>query len=97
MFFEFKKNSRRMQTIIRYIIPVVCGMLISTALSLLRQASSVLISEGAAPVLSITIVTAVFLIMLFLQKKYGVKDVLLLLIGGVGTLTVLGIIKTFSL
>ena len=72
-------------------------MLISTALSLLRQASSVLISEGAAPVLSITIVTAVFLIMLFLQKKYGVKDVLLLLIGGVGTLTVLGIIKTFSL
>jgi len=80
-----------LQTIILYIMPVVCGMLISTALSLLRQASLVLISEGVAPLISLAIVTAIFLTLLFLHKKYRVKDVILLLISGVGTLTVLGI------
>jgi len=33
--FEFLKNSHRLRMIVQYIMPVVCGMLVTTALSLL--------------------------------------------------------------
>jgi chromate transporter len=42
--YRFIKDSNRVKTIIKYVMPVVCGMLISTALSLFRQALSVVLS-----------------------------------------------------
>jgi len=92
MCFGFLKDSFRLHMVISYIMPVVCGMLISTALSLLRQASSVLINEGFNPFASVGSVLAIFLFMLLLHKKYRVKDLILLLIGGAGTLVTLSAI-----
>ena len=82
--------------IIKYIIPVICGMLVSTALSLLRQASSVLTDQHINPFLSIGIVLAIFLVMLFLHRRFRANDVTLLLLGGIGALTALGIFDHFA-
>jgi chromate transporter len=90
--FELLKDSRRLQTIIQFIMPVVCGMLISTALSLINQASSVLIDVGVNSFLGIGIVLAIFLVMRFLHKKYHMNDLLLLFLGGFGTLAALSIV-----
>jgi archaellin len=70
---------------------IVCGVLISTAFTLLNQASSVLIREGVSSWLSIIIVLAVFLIMTALNKKYKVNNIKLLIAGGFGTLLAMGI------
>ena len=91
VFFEIVKDSRRLTMIIQYIIPVVCGMLISTALSLLIQASAVLIGIGANVFLSIGIVLAIFFAIMFLHLKLRLNDLLLLLLSCAGTVTVLGI------
>jgi len=95
VFFEAMKNNARVQLIFKYIIPVICGMLISTAISLMSQASLVLAREGVLPILSLGIVISIFSSMRFLNIKYRVKDVALLLIGGIGTLASLSTINYF--
>jgi len=92
VFFDMLRNCYRLQTIIKYIMPVVCGMLISTALSLINQASNVLMEVGANPFVSIAIVIAIFVAMRVLYKTFGCKDLSLVLIGGFGTLLVLSIV-----
>lgn len=90
--FETFKDSHRLHMIILYIIPLVCGMLISIALSLLNQSSSVLIREGVDPWLAVGIMLALFLLMMILRIKYKLNDIKLLLLGGVGSLAVLSFI-----
>jgi chromate transporter len=94
--FGFLKNSKRLHILIKYIMPVVCGILVSTALSLLRQASSVLINASLDPLLSISIVLSISVFMLFLHYKYNLNDLVLLLLGAVGTITGLGVLGLFS-
>ena len=96
MFFEILKNSIRLQMIIKYIMPVVCGMLISTAISLLRQASNVLIGVSLNPFLSMAVITGIVVIMLFVYKKCKVKDVALLLTAATGTIITLGVVDYIS-
>ena len=93
--FEVLKDSIRMQMIIRYIIPVVCGLLVSTAVALMTSAATVLRGEGLLHIASIGVVLGLALLILILRKKYRVKDVFLLLAGGLGTLTTLGVINHF--
>jgi len=90
------KDNRRIHMIVQYIMPIVCGMLVSTALSLLRQASSVLISERVNPFLSAGLVIALFLLMSFLHKKFRINDLILLAAGGFMTITSLGILNYLS-
>ena len=90
--FEFLKGSYRLQMIIRYIMPVVCGMLISTAFSLLRQASAVLVDKNVNALLSVGIVLALLILMLFLHRKFRFNDLALLAMGGVGTILALGLV-----
>jgi len=94
VFFEALKDSSRLLMIIKYIMSAVCGMLVSTALSLLLQSSSVLTGIGANVFLSIGIVFAILFVMMFLHLKFRLNDLLLLLISGGGTLAVLGIIDS---
>jgi len=84
--FETFKDSHRLHMIIRYIMPLICGMLISIALTLLNQSSGVLIREGVNPWLSVGFVISLFFLMLLLRKKYQMNDIKLLLLGGLGTL-----------
>ena len=95
MCYDSVKDRARLRMVIRYIMPVICGMLITTALSLLRQASYVLIGEGSNPFSSAGIVIAIFLFLLFLHKKYRINDIILLFISGGGTLVIMGILTNF--
>ena len=97
IFFDALNDSVRIQTIIRYIIPIVCGMLISTALSLASQASLTLAVEGIHPVVSLGIVVSIFLLLTYINKKYRIRDVILLLLCGFGTLAALGALNYFSI
>ena len=90
--FEALRDSRRLRMIIEYVMPIVCGILITTAISMLIQASSVLIGVGANAFLSIAIVIAIVAAMMFLRSRFRINDMLLLLLSGAGTVTVLGII-----
>jgi len=90
--FELLKDSLRLRRIVRHIMPVVCGMLITTALSLLIQSSSVLRDMGADSFLSIGTVIAIFFAIMFLYRRFHFNDLILLLLSGVGTVTVLGLI-----
>lgn len=90
--FDIFKDSRRLYLVIKYMMAIVCGVLISTALTLLNQASSVLIREGVNAWLSIGIVLLIFLLMLLLSKKYKISNMKLLFTGGFGTLFVLGLL-----
>jgi len=94
-FFSVFKDNRRLQMIIQYIMPVVCGMLISTAISLYNQASSVFIRTGTSPYISLGTVLLVFITILVLRTKYRINDIILLLSGGAGTLATLSIINYF--
>ena len=90
--FEKFKESYRLLMIIKYIIPLVCGMLISISFTLLHQASLVLIHEGVRPWLSILILVTLFSLMLLLRKKIKINDIILLVVCSFGTLITLSII-----
>ena len=96
MFFEILKTSIRLQMIIKYIMPVVCGMLISTVISLLRQASNVLIDLNVNPLISMGVIICIVILMLLVHKKYRVSDITLLLTAAVGTIIILGVMDHFA-
>ena len=91
-FFEIFKESNRLKMIVRYIMPVVCGILVSVALSLLTQASNVIVNVGVSMILAFAAVLALFGIMLFLRKKCNINDIILLLGGGGVSLLILSLI-----
>jgi len=92
IFFEALKESHRLRMIIRYIMPVVCGMLLSIALSLLVQASSVLVGVGAPVLLALAAVLALFGALLFLHRTFHLNDLVLVLLSGIVAVAVLSIV-----
>ena len=90
---DLSKDSYRLRMIIRYIIPVVCGMLASTAFSMLRQSSLVLIREGIHPFFSIAICIVIVVGLLLTSKKYRVNDITLLLFCSLGAVSILSVIN----
>ncbi|MCL2708856.1 MAG: chromate transporter [Defluviitaleaceae bacterium] len=88
-FFGMFEGSARLKKIIVYIMPVVCGMLGSTALSLIFQAASVMTREGFWPAVSLAVVAAAFVSMLILRRVWRLGDPILLLSGGFGTFALL--------
>jgi len=91
--FEILKESPRLKMIIKYIIPVVCGVLLSVGLTLFLRASEVMAGTGISPFIGFTAVLIMFLLMLFVHKKYRVNDMILFLAGGLTTLAGLGILN----
>ena len=90
--FEIFKNSHRLKMIVRYMIPLICGVLMNVALTLLNQTSSVIMGQGVNSWIAVGIVIGIFLVMLFLRTKYKVNDIKLLLSGGFGTFIVFGLV-----
>lgn len=81
--FETLKNSERLHAIKKYILPVVCGMLLSTILSILYEALKIIThSTTLSPYAAFGIVALLFTGMLLLHKKYHLNDLILLLAGG---------------
>jgi len=91
--FGMFKESYRLKMIIKYMMPIVCGILIGISLTLLNQAAGVMVREGINAWVSFGIVIAFYFCMLFLRKKYRVKDLPLLLSGGFTTLVGLGLFR----
>ena len=92
MCFKRLANSPRLQLIKAYILPVVCGMLISTIMSVLYEALQILVGScGINSFIGIAILTALFLGMKLLYEKLKINDVLILLISGGSTLLLLSL------
>ena len=91
--FRLLKDSARLKMIIMYIIPLVCGVLISVSLSLLLRASVVIAGVGLHQLLGFGIVIAMFSLMLFAHRKFKINDMILFLIGGLSTLAGLSILN----
>ena len=90
--FGIFKDSHRLKMVVRYMIPVICGVLMNVALTLLNQTSAVIMNQGVNPWLAMSIVISLFLIILFFRTKYKINDIKLLLGGGIGTLAVFALI-----
>jgi len=84
--FGMFKESYRLKMVIKYMMPLVCGILIGISLTLLNQAAGVLVREGINAWVGFGIVLAIYFCMMFLRKKHRVKDIPLILAGGVLTL-----------
>ena len=90
--FGMFKDSRRLRLVVRYIIPVICGVLLNVVLTLLNRTSSVIIDQGVNPWIAVFIVLGIFIAQTYLRNKYQVHDMKLLLGGGIGTLVVFALI-----
>jgi len=93
--FGMFKESYRLKMVIKYMMPIVCGILIGISLTLLNQAAGVLVREGINAWVGFGIVFAMYLCMMFLRKKYRVKDIPLILAGGFLSLTGLVVFHYF--
>jgi len=95
-FFELFKSSYRLMMIKEYVMPVVCGILVSVGISLLRQSTAVVSGVGLNPFVAFGAIAALGLFMRFLQAKLRLKDVPLLVFGGAGTLAVLAVVSLYN-
>jgi chromate transporter len=68
-FFDMFKDSERLRMVKRYMMPVVCGILVCVALTLVRQTSAVLIGAGLNPFASLAVVVGLFGVMLFIRRQ----------------------------
>ena len=85
--FGMFKESYRLKMVIKYMMPIVCGILIGIFFTLLNQAAGVLVRGGINAWVAFGIVFAIYLCMMFLRKKYRIKDIPLILAGGFLSLT----------
>ena len=90
--FGIFRDSYRLTMVVKYMIPVICGVLMNVALTLLNQTSSVIMGQGVNSWAAVGIVLGIFLTILFLRAKYRVGDLKLLLGGGIGTLAVFSLV-----
>ena len=84
--FEVLRESPRLKMIIMYIIPLVCGVLLSVSIMLLLRASEVIASIGIPLPIGLAVVLVMFSMMLFAHKKHNANDMLLFVSGGLCTL-----------
>lgn len=66
----------------RGILPVICGLLIATILSLTSEMLKVLTSVGVLPVISLFVLALNFIFVLFLNKRFGLSDIAQIIING---------------
>ncbi len=87
LFFDSLSHSPRVLLMKKYMLPVICGMLISTMFSILVEALGIIKNTlSVAPAFGLVAIALLFALMLFLHKKYQVNDIILLTIGGGSTL-----------
>jgi len=89
VFFDTLRTNARIIVLQRYIPAVICGMLISTMLSVLKEALKIFTHvTPLGIVVTSLIVVVLFAALMLLHKKLHWPDLLLLLIGGGVTLAV---------
>ncbi len=74
-----------------WILPVICGLLLSTIVSMLAEASKITAHADFSALPTIILVVAVYVVVEILHKKFHLHDLLLIVIAAVGSLAVLSI------
>jgi chromate transporter len=87
--FKVFSDSIRLKMTIKYMMPIVCGLLITIFLSLFYQAVTVFSREGISPLIGACLVLVFLAAMYVLRMRFRLKDVPLLLAGGCSSLLLL--------
>ena len=94
--FEQLKDAARLKMIRQYILPVICGMLLSTSLSMLNTALKIIQIKAGVSTIALVIglisLLSLFAAMLLMHKKFQIGDIIVLLLGGGVSLAVLCLI-----
>jgi len=90
--FDIFKEGKRLNMVIQYVVPLICGMLVSVAIMLLNQTTGILAREGVSPLIGMPIMLAASGLILLVRNKFKVKEVLLLLAAGLGSFAILAIL-----
>jgi len=91
--FNSVKDSVRLSLIKKYILPIICGLLISTTLTMLNEMLKITVNiKHVNPFISMFGIVAIYVSMWIAHKKYHIGDLYILLGGGLLTLVLLSMI-----
>lgn len=77
--YDALKDSPILESMKLYILPVVCGMLITTSLSMYYEALKITALAGAGSVISTILFLILFGVMFIMHKKYKIHDVVVII------------------
>ncbi len=80
------------QVIKQWILPVICGLLITVVLSMLCEILKVTQTVGIGNIPSIFMIMALYFLIKLLTEKYKLNDILLIILAGGSTVAVLNLI-----
>jgi len=92
-YFQVFAESRRLKMIVEYMMPVVCGLLITTILTLVYQSALIVNSVGVPPAVSVGVIAVLSLLITLVNRYAKVDRALLMLASGFGTLLALGLMS----
>lgn len=76
------------QTLKKWILPIVSGLLLTTILSMLYENFNIVTEHNGTVIIALVLSAAIFALLMLLHKKYHLHDVLLILISGAASLLV---------
>lgn len=72
------RDSRLFVELKQYILPVICGMLLSTACAMLFESAKIMLSKGFGGGAALAVIAAAIISLFLITKKRHVSDILLL-------------------
>lgn len=89
--YDALKNSKEINLIKKYILPVVCGMLLSTSLSMIAECMKVTNGVGISGTTSLLIMIISVYGLYNIHKKYHINDLIMLFSSAICSFTVLSL------
>ncbi len=75
----------------KWILPVICGLLLSTIVSMLAEAAKISLHGGLSALFTIILFAVIYIVVEFAHKKFHLHDLLLIVIAAVMSLLVLSL------
>ncbi len=94
--YDAVRDSAFIKSLSRYILPVICGMLLSTSLSMLGEAAETASGVGISALVSLPVMLLAVALMYLLSKKLRVPDIVLLLSSAAASFALLFTINYFG-
>lgn len=76
------------QTLKKWILPIVSGLLLTTILSMLYENFNIVTEHNGTVLIALTVSLALYALLAFLHRKFRLHDIILILISGAGSLVV---------
>lgn len=93
--YDALKDSLALKMLKQYILPVICGMLISTSINMLAESTEISASAGVSPLISLPIILSILIGYFYINKKYKLKDYIVIIIMATLSLILFSICATF--